>query len=117
MTDSVDDEAEGLKYAINGVLSVTYDGMPLLGETPEVRGLWSAAAIWIKEGPGAGKSVAELIVHGESEIDVFESNIARAYPHHKTKRHITERVSESFNKMYGIVHPAEQWETNRGDRL
>ena len=68
-----------MKYAINGLLSVTYDGMPLLGETPEVKGLWSAAAIWIKEGPGAGKTVAELMVHGESEIDVFESNIARAY--------------------------------------
>ena len=54
--------------------------MPLIGETPEVRGLWSAAAIWIKEGPGAGKTVAELMVHGESEIDVHESDIARAYP-------------------------------------
>lgn len=117
MPEIVGDESVGVKYAINGVLSVTYDTMPLIGETPEVRGLWSAAAIWIKEGPGAGKTIAELIVHGESEIDVFESNIARAYPHHKTKKHITERVSESFNKMYGIVHPSEQWETNRNVRL
>ena len=80
MPEIVGDESVGVKYAINGLLSVTYDGMPLLGETPEVKGLWSAAAIWIKEGPGAGKTVAELMVHGESEIDVFESNIARAYP-------------------------------------
>ena len=85
MPEIVGDESVGVKYAINGVLSVTYDGMPLLGETPEVRGLWSAAAIWIKEGPGAGKTVAELIVHGESEIDVYESNIARAYPCQKTQ--------------------------------
>jgi glycine cleavage system aminomethyltransferase T/glycine/D-amino acid oxidase-like deaminating enzyme len=117
MPEIVGDESVGVKYAINGVLSVTYDTMPLMGETPEVRGLWSAAAIWIKEGPGAGKTVAELMVHGESEIDVYESNVARAYPHHKTKKHITARVSESFNKMYGIVHPAEQWETDRGVRL
>ena len=40
--------------------------MPLLGETPEVKGLWSAAAVWVKEGPGVGKSVAEWMVHGES---------------------------------------------------
>ena len=84
MPEIVGDESVGVKYAINGVLSVTYDGMPLLGETPEVRGLWSAAAIWIKEGPGAGKTVAELIVHGESEIDVYESNIARAYSCQRT---------------------------------
>jgi glycine cleavage system aminomethyltransferase T len=117
MPEIVGDESVGVKYAINGVLSVTYDGMPLLGETPEVNGLWSAAAIWIKEGPGAGKTVAELIVHGESEIDVYESNVARAYSCQRTKAHITARASEGFNKMYGIVHPGEQWESDRNVRL
>ncbi len=105
MPEIVGDESVGQRYAINGLLSVTHDGMPLIGETPEVKGLWSAAAIWIKEGPGSGKTVAELMVHGESEIDVYESNIARAYPHQKTTAHIRARASEGFNKMYGIVHP------------
>jgi glycine cleavage system aminomethyltransferase T/glycine/D-amino acid oxidase-like deaminating enzyme len=117
MPEIVADESVGVKYAINGVLSVTYDGMPLLGETPEVRGVWSAAAVWIKEGPGSGKTVAELMVHGESEIDVYESNVARAYGNQRTKTNIRARASEGFNKMYGIVHPAEQWESNRGVRL
>jgi glycine cleavage system aminomethyltransferase T/glycine/D-amino acid oxidase-like deaminating enzyme len=117
MPEIVGDETVGVKYAINGVLSVTYDGMPLLGETPEVTGLWSAAAVWIKEGPGSGKTVAELIVHGESEIDVFESNIARAYGCQRTTTHISARASEGFNKMYGIVHPGEQWASDRNVRL
>ena len=117
MPEIVGDESVGVRYAINGLLSVTHDGLPLLGETPEVAGLWSAAAIWIKEGPGSGKTVAELMVEGESEIDVYESNIARAYPHQKTKTHIRARVNESFNKMYGIVHPAEQWESDRRVKL
>ncbi len=117
MPEIVGDESVGVKYAINGLLSVTHDGLPLLGETPEVKGLWSAAAIWIKEGPGAGKTVAELMVHGESEIDVFESNIARAYPSQKTRTHVFARAGEGFNKMYGIVHPSEQWESDRGVRL
>jgi glycine cleavage system aminomethyltransferase T/glycine/D-amino acid oxidase-like deaminating enzyme len=117
MPEIVGDESVGVKYAINGLLSVTYDGMPLIGETPEVRGLWSASAIWIKEGPGAGKTAAELIVHGESEIDVYESNVARSYPHQRTATHVRARASEGFNKMYGIVHPAEQWESNRNVRL
>ena len=105
MPEIVGDESVGVRYAINGLLSVTHDGMPLLGETPEVGGLWSAAAIWIKEGPGAGKTVAELMVHGESEIDVYESNIARAYGCQRTRAHIRARADEGFNKMYGIVHP------------
>ncbi len=117
MPEIVGDETVGQRYAINGLLSVTLDGMPLIGETPEVKGLWSAAAIWIKEGPGAGKTIAELLVHGESEIDVYESNIARAYPHQKTKTHVQARASEGFNKMYGIVHPGEQWESDRRVKL
>jgi glycine cleavage system aminomethyltransferase T/glycine/D-amino acid oxidase-like deaminating enzyme len=117
MPEIVGDESVGVKYAINGVLSVTLDGMPLLGEMPEVRGLWAAAAVWIKEGPGSGKTLAELMVHGESEIDVYESNVARAYPHQKTAAHIRARAGEGFNKMYGIVHPAEQWDSNRRVRL
>ncbi|MBV9796943.1 MAG: FAD-dependent oxidoreductase, partial [Solirubrobacterales bacterium] len=117
MPEIVGDESVGVKYAINGLLSVTYDGLPLLGETPEVRGLWSAAAVWIKEGPGVGKTVAELMVHGESEIDAYESNIARAYPHQQATNHIRARACEGFNKMYGIVHPSEQWESNREVRL
>ena len=48
----VGDESVGVKLAINGLLSLTPDGNPIIGETPEVKGLWSAAAIWIKEAPG-----------------------------------------------------------------
>ena len=66
----VGDESVGVKYAINGLLSLTPDGMPILGETPEVKGLWSVAAVWVKEGPGVGRAVAEWMAHGESEIDL-----------------------------------------------
>ena len=111
------DESVGIKYAINGLLSLTPDGLPILGETPEVRGLWSAAAVWVKEGPGVGKSVAEWMTNGESEIDLQTSDIARFYDHQRTRAHVRARAAEGFNKTYGIVHPAEQWESNRNVRL
>ncbi|MEP6813861.1 MAG: FAD-dependent oxidoreductase, partial [Actinomycetota bacterium] len=113
----LNDESVGIKYAINGLLSLTPDGLPLLGETPEVKGLWSAAAVWIKEGPGVGKSVAEWMTHGESEIDLQSSDIARFYEHQRSRGHVRARAAEGFNKTYGIVHPNEQWESNRGVRL
>jgi glycine cleavage system aminomethyltransferase T/glycine/D-amino acid oxidase-like deaminating enzyme len=117
MPEIVGDESVGVKYAINGILSLTPDGLPLLGETPEVGGLWSAAAVWVKEGPGVGKSVAEWMVHGESEIDLQSSDIGRFYEHQKTRVHVKARAAEGFNKTYGIVHPSEQWESNRNVRL
>ena len=38
MPEIVGDESVGIKYAINGLLSLTPDGMPILGETPRSRG-------------------------------------------------------------------------------
>ena len=115
--DILGDERVGIRYAINGLLSLTPDGMPILGETPEVKGLWSCAAVWIKEAPGIARAVAEWMTHGWSEIDLHGSDIARFYEHQKTKAHIDARTSEGFNKTYGIVHPGEQWATNRDIRL
>src|ERR1700720_3307670 len=117
MPEIVGDESVGVKYAINGILSLTPDGMPVLGESPEVKGLWAAAAVWVKEGPGTGKAMAEWMVHGESEIDLHSSDIARFHEHQKTRAHVRARAAEGFNKTYGIVHPSEQWASNRNVRL
>ena len=117
MPELLGDEKVGIRYAINGLISMTPDGHPLLGETPEVKGLWSAAASWIKEGPGIGRAVAEWMSGGAPEIDVHETDIARFYDHQRTREHIAARAREAFNKMYGIVHPAEQWELQRRTRL
>jgi heterotetrameric sarcosine oxidase gamma subunit len=117
MPDLLGDERAGIRYAINGLISMTPDGHPALGETPEVPGLWSVAASWIKEGPGIGRAVAEWMSGAVPEIDIHEADISRFYPHQRTTALVTERAREGFNKMYGIVHPAEQWESQRGLRL
>ncbi|CCH79471.1 Glycine cleavage T protein (Aminomethyl transferase) [Nostocoides japonicum T1-X7] len=117
MPELLGDERAEIRYAINGLLSLTPDGFPILGETPEVKGLWSAAAIWIKEGPGTAKAVAEWMTHGNPGIDLGHSDIARFYPFQRTRAFVKERTSEAFNKTYGIVHPSEQWTVARNLRL
>jgi glycine cleavage system aminomethyltransferase T/glycine/D-amino acid oxidase-like deaminating enzyme len=104
-----------IRYAINGLLSLTADGSPILGES-EVSGLWVAAAVWIKEGPGVGRAVAEWMTHGHSEIDISHSDMSRFHDHETTRPHVRARTSEAFIKTYGIVHPAEQYESDRGLR-
>src|SRR5262245_66325601 len=117
MPEIVGDESVGVKYAINGLLSLTPDGMPILGETPEVKGLWSVAAVWIKEGAGIARAVAEVATEGASEIDIHGADVSRFWPHQRMRRHIHARTEEGYNKTYGIVHPMEQWESNRRVRL
>jgi glycine cleavage system aminomethyltransferase T/glycine/D-amino acid oxidase-like deaminating enzyme len=117
MPDVLGNPAVGIRYAINGLLSLTPDGAPVLGETPEVAGLWAAAAVWIKEGPGVGRMLAEWMVDGTPEIDPHASDVARFYPTQRTRTHVRARTSEAFNKTYGIVHPSEQWASDRDVRL
>ncbi len=117
MPELLGDELAGIRYAINGLISMTPDGHPALGETPEVPGLWSVAASWIKEGPGIGRAVAEWMSGQVPDIDIHEADIARFYPHQRTTAHVIGRAREGFNKMYGIVHPSEQWESGRPLRL
>src|SRR5215471_5866425 len=117
MPELLGDERVGIRYEINGLISMTPDGHPVLGETPEVAGLWSVAASWIKEGPGIGRAVAEWMSGQEPEIDIQEADIARFYPCQRTAAHVQARAREGFNKMYGIVHPGEQWESGRPVRV
>jgi glycine cleavage system aminomethyltransferase T/glycine/D-amino acid oxidase-like deaminating enzyme len=106
-----------IKYAINGLLSLTPDAMPVLGECIEVRNLWSAAAVWVKEGPGIAQLVAEWMTDGYPHVcDPHGADIARFYPHERTEHHIRARCAEHYNKTYGIVHPREQWGSERGMR-
>ena len=117
LPEMLDHDSVEIQYAINGLISLTPDAAPLIGETPEVKGLWSAAAVWIKEGPGVGQLLSEWMTDGVTELDPNELDIARFYPYARTKTHVWDRAREGFNKIYGIVHPQEQWESSRNNRL
>jgi glycine cleavage system aminomethyltransferase T/glycine/D-amino acid oxidase-like deaminating enzyme len=113
----VGDEKVGIKHAINGLMSFTPDGMSLVGETPEVKGLWACSAVWIKEAPSICRMLAEWMTDGKPSMDPASVNIARFYDTQKTEFHVENRVGELFPKFYGIVHPFEQWATDRNVRL
>ncbi|HEX9044414.1 MAG TPA: FAD-dependent oxidoreductase, partial [Candidatus Limnocylindrales bacterium] len=113
----VGNEKVGIKHAIDGLMSFTPDGMSLVGETPEVRGLWTCSAVWIKEAPSIVRMLAEWMTDGKPVMDPASVNIARFYDTQKTRYHVENRVGELFPKFYGIVHPFEQWATDRNVRL
>ena len=87
----------------------------MLGETAEVANLWSAAAVWVREGPGSARLVAEWMTHGYPRLlDPHGSDVTRFQRHERTGHHGRARCREHFTKTYGIVHPREQWESARG---
>ena len=44
------------KYSFNGLLQVTADGGPSIGESANVRGLWYVESVWVKDGPEIGRA-------------------------------------------------------------
>ncbi|TFH88022.1 FAD-dependent oxidoreductase [Billgrantia azerbaijanica] len=105
------------KHSFNGLLSVTVDGGSLVGESPETRGLWFCEAVWVKDGPGMGKVLADWLTKGKPELDPFGIDIARFYPVQKTPDYVHGRCLEIARKIYDPpVHPREPFENGRNLR-
>jgi glycine cleavage system aminomethyltransferase T/glycine/D-amino acid oxidase-like deaminating enzyme len=106
-----------LDRRVNGMFSFTPDGMPLLGESADVSGFWSAQAVWITHAGGVGKAVAEWMVRGEPEIDLHECDINRFHTHAHTQPYVRSRGAQQYREVYDIIHPAQQMESPRGIRV
>ncbi|MGD9871509.1 MAG: FAD-dependent oxidoreductase [Thauera sp.] len=105
------------KRSFNGLLQVTSDGGPSIGESAEVRGLWYAVAVWVKDGPGVGKVLADWMTDGRTEFDHCSIDVSRFYPIQKTAGYINDRCYESAFKIYNPpVHTREPYTAARGLR-
>jgi glycine cleavage system aminomethyltransferase T/glycine/D-amino acid oxidase-like deaminating enzyme len=102
------------KRSFNGLLQVTTDGGPSIGESQKVRGLWYAVGIWVKDGPGMGKLIADWMTDGRTPIDHNRIDFARFYPHMLEEKFIEGRCGEAARKIYNpAVHPREPYDTGR----
>lgn len=102
------------KYSFNGLLQVTADGGPSIGESSKVRGLWYAEAIWVKDGPGVGKILADWMTDGRTHLDHSHIDVARYYPFQQDEDYIAGRCYESAFKIYNPpVHNREPYTASR----
>jgi glycine cleavage system aminomethyltransferase T/glycine/D-amino acid oxidase-like deaminating enzyme len=113
MPEVLDDPEAGIRHEIDGLLSEAPDGAPLLGPLQDVDGLWSCAAVWIKEGPAIGEMVAQWMTRGYPDVDLSEANVNRFYEYGTSREWVKARAHELYQEIYGIVHPSEQWQSGR----
>ena len=110
----------GIRKFFNGPESFTPDVRYMLGEAPELPGLFVAAgfnSIGIQSAGGAGKVLAEWIVGGHPPMDLWDVDIRRMQPFQGNRHYLAERVSESLGLLYAMHWPFRQYETARQVRL
>jgi 4-methylaminobutanoate oxidase (formaldehyde-forming) len=112
-------ETAPVRRHVNGPESFTPDNRYMLGEAPELRNFFVAAgfnSVGIASAAGAGKALAQWIVAGEPDMDLWDVDIRRFSPFQSNARYLRERTTEVVGLLYAMHWPFRQPETARGVR-
>ena len=100
--------------------AMTPDGSPLLGPTPGVPGLWTAAGLSLNGFGGAGglgASLAEWLTAGQAELDVGGYRAWRFGPVYRDTAFAQEGAREVYRYYYRLRYPLDTSVWGRGRRL
>jgi dimethylglycine dehydrogenase len=105
----------GVKTWVNGAFTFSPDGNPLVGPVRGKPGYWCACAVMagFLQGGGVGKSLAEWMIHGEPEADVYGMDVARYGDFAQNKRFIKETTGQFYTRRFVMTYPNEQLPAGR----
>ena len=105
----------GVKTWVNGAFTFSPDGNPLVGPVRGKPGYWCACAVMagFLQGGGVGKSLAEWIIHGEPEADVYGMDVARYGDYATNKQYIKETTGQFYTRRFVMTYPNEQLPAGR----
>ena len=104
----------GIKRIINGPFTFAPDGNPLVGPVPGLRNYWSACAVMagFSQGGGVGLSLAQWMVEGEPERDIFAMDVAR-FGDWTTTGYTRRKAKENYQRRFSISYPNEELPAGR----
>lgn len=104
----------GIKRWVNGAFTFAPDGNPLVGPIGP-RSYWSACGVMagFSQGGGVGKALAEWMVTGAPQQDVFGMDVARFGPHQSNRRYIRETTGQFYARRFVVTYPNEQLPAGR----
>ena len=108
----------GIRTIINGAIPISPDGEPIMGLVPQLDNFYVACGFTsgIAASGGAGNAMAQWIVRGEPEHDLWAFDVRRFGPHHASRRYLAERSVEAYGRYYAMHWPVEEARSARGGR-
>ncbi|MEM7751487.1 MAG: FAD-dependent oxidoreductase, partial [Pseudomonadota bacterium] len=104
----------GIKRVINGPMIWSPDGAALFGPVPELKNYYCCNGIipGFSQSGGLGKLLAEWIVEGETELDMFPWDMAR-YGDWADKSFAKDRALDCYSHRFKIHFPYEERDAGR----
>ncbi len=101
-------ENAGIQSSVNGPITYSADGLPLVGPMPGMRNAFVITGLraGLGEGGGHGWLLAELIVHGETSLDSWCLDPRRFGPH-ATIGYTTQRAVDEYQNEFRFHFPGE----------
>ncbi len=98
----------GIKRVVSGPITHTPDSGFLVGPASGLRNFWmcAGAGIGITQGPGAGKYLAQWMVHGQTEINVREMD-PRRFGDWAIGDYGVAQCLDEYHRMYQVAYPGE----------
>lgn len=108
----------GVSRVINGPIPYAPDGLPLLGPMPGVKNAFEACVFTfgIAQGGGAGKVLAEWIVDGATEWDMWAVD-PRRYTDYTDHAYCVAKGMETYGNEYAMHFPWHEWPAGRDRKL
>ncbi|MFT3988125.1 GcvT family protein [Aestuariivirga sp.] len=109
----------GIQRFMNGPESFTADTGPLVGETPEVDGLFVGCgmnSVGIMSSAGIGAVLADWIAEGAEPRDLWGIDIARIDARTASSEHMKARMEEAVSDLFALHWPFKQPKAGRGLR-
>jgi len=108
----------GLKQLINGPIPVSPDGEPIMGQAVERDNVFVACGFTsgIAAAGGAGRAMAEWIVQGYPEMDLWPFDLRRFGDFHSGTRALHERAVHAYGSYYHLHYPGEELTVARNAR-
>ncbi|RWN46194.1 MAG: FAD-dependent oxidoreductase [Mesorhizobium sp.] len=108
-------ETAGIKRWVNGAFTFSPDGNPLVGPVRGVPNYWVACGVMagFLQGGGVGKSLAEWMIHGEPEADVYGMDIARYGDFASNREYIRQTTGQFYSRRFVMSYPNEQLPAGR----
>jgi dimethylglycine dehydrogenase len=100
----------GIRRWVNGAVTFTPDGNPLVGPVDGIPGYWAACGVMagFSQCSGIGLALANWIVDGDPGYDIYGMDVARFGPYASNDRYLRDTTRQFYARRFVMSYPNQE---------